>query len=297
MDTNLDQPEAATCDDCDNRLITNSYETWCEGCGLVVDAQTFDTAPIWKTDNSGNLIGQQHGPPYALGSGAMVGSTFYLGKRDMPKSPSAEFAMRRLKRTATRNSRDRSMPREAAATIRDLAGKLHLSRAVVDRATFILRAEWKAHRTRGRPWSTLGGVALVASSRENGGSLRAVDVVGVIEPNEKRQHSLEHRIGRMYRRLARELRIGHLPPERFVPAAITALGLSHDAERIALTLLRENPIPAGISPQGYASGAVYEATFRTNEKRGQREIGRVFSVSEVTVRKCFAAFPHQRGER
>ena len=68
------------------------------------------------------------------------------------------------------------------------------------------------------------------------------------------------------------------------------------SERIALRLLREVPIPGGVSPQGWASGAVYEATFRTNEKRGQREIGRVFSCSEVTVRKCFAAFPHEKPE-
>src|SRR2546428_1598748 len=163
----------------------------------------------------------------------------------------------------------------------------------MERVRFILRGLRRGREPRGRQWSSLASVALITASRQHGGALRAVDLTDLIEPNDKRQKPLEHRIGRMYRRLARELKIAHLPPERFVPAAITALGLSYEAERIALRLLREEPIPVGISPQGWASGAVYEATFRTNEKRGQREIGRVFSVSEVTVRKCFAAFPHE----
>ena len=159
MDTIFGQ-HGLSCEECGaGRVLLDErrQELICENCGLIVDGQTFEMDPGYKTDNSGNLIGQQHGPPYALGSGAMVGSTFYLGKLEMPKSPSAEFAVRRLKRTATRNSRDRSMPREAAATIRDLAGKLHLSRAVVDRATFILRAEWKLRRTNAPGISTPSG--------------------------------------------------------------------------------------------------------------------------------------------
>ena len=297
------EQEASTCDECESRLVTTGGEIYCEGCGLVTDAQTFDAAPIWKRDDDGRLVGQQHGPPQGLGLGAIFGSVISYGSRDargkpLSSDPATRARVQRLKRTATRNARDRSIPREAARAVRDLAGKLDQSRAVVDRATFILRGMWKAHETRGRPWSILAAVAIIAASRSsNGGALRAVDLVGLIESNAKRQKPLEHRIGRMYSRLARELNIAHLPPERFVPAAITALGLSHEAERIALRLLRDVPIPVGTSPQGWASGAVYEATFRTNERRGQRELGRVFSVSEVTVRKCFAAFPHEHAPK
>ena len=76
------EQEASTCVECESRLVTTDGEIHCEGCGLVVDAQAFDTAPIWKTDDGGNLIGQQHGPPQTPGMGAMVGSVISYGNRD-----------------------------------------------------------------------------------------------------------------------------------------------------------------------------------------------------------------------
>src|SRR5438128_11997251 len=68
------EQEASTCDECESRLVTTDGEIYCEGCGLVTDAQTFDTAPIWKTDDAGRLVGQQHGPPQTSGLGSAVGS-------------------------------------------------------------------------------------------------------------------------------------------------------------------------------------------------------------------------------
>ena len=58
------EQEASTCDECESRLVTTGGEIYCAGCGLVTDAQTFDAAPIWKTDDAGNLLGQQHGPRF-----------------------------------------------------------------------------------------------------------------------------------------------------------------------------------------------------------------------------------------
>src|SRR5437899_7986233 len=111
MDTNLDQHELS-CESCRNRLVTDGFETWCEGCGLVVDAQAFDTAPIWKTDDGGNLIGQQHGPPQTPGMGAMVGSVISYGNRDasgraLSADPAARTRVHRMRRVQSRGASGR----------------------------------------------------------------------------------------------------------------------------------------------------------------------------------------------
>src|SRR2546428_5353081 len=93
------EQEASTCDECESRLVTTDGEIYCEGCGLVTDAQVFDI-PGYKTDDAGHLVGQQHGPPQGLGLGSLAGSVMSYGNRDahgasLSADPAARTRMNR----------------------------------------------------------------------------------------------------------------------------------------------------------------------------------------------------------
>src|SRR5438094_10403605 len=122
--------EASSCDECEGRLVTDG-EAYCEGCGLVVDAQTFDYAPTWKTDDAGNLVGQ-HGPPQGLGLGSLTGSVMSYGNRDahgtnLSADPAARTRMNRMRRV---HLHGKTGPQRADAdmtrAVRALSGRLSL---------------------------------------------------------------------------------------------------------------------------------------------------------------------------
>src|SRR5437773_9209047 len=57
-------------------------EEFCRECGLVLmDKMPEQGPPAFRADDAGNLVGVQHGPAHAPGSGAMVGTTFWISRR------------------------------------------------------------------------------------------------------------------------------------------------------------------------------------------------------------------------
>src|SRR2546422_7694351 len=101
MDTNLDQ-HGLSCENCGRRLLFDGFETYCEACGLVVDANAFETAPVYKTNDDGHLVGQQHGPPTPPGI-APSGTVMSLGNYDarghrLPDDPAYRTRLARMRR-------------------------------------------------------------------------------------------------------------------------------------------------------------------------------------------------------
>ena len=300
METNFDQ-HGLSCENCGERLITDGYETYCaEGCGLVVDAQTFDTAPIWKTDDAGNPVGQQHGPPQVSGLGFAVGSVMSYGNRDasgraLSADPAARTRVHRMRRV---QNHGKTGPQRAdtdmGRAVRALAGRLTLPKSVESRAVYLMREMWKLKMTRGRPWSILAGTALLIGSRESGGSLRPIDVAEVIEPDDNRVKSVKFRLARSYRNANRALGTAILPLDALahLPRMIGELGLSRDTEKVARRLLTEHPLTTSGSPLVHCAAAILVATKFTNERRSQKEVVKgTRACSEVALRHAALRFP------
>lgn len=49
FDEDVSSDQSATCAECGGQVRTNSMETACEDCGLLIDEQRIDHGPEWRT--------------------------------------------------------------------------------------------------------------------------------------------------------------------------------------------------------------------------------------------------------
>ena len=288
MDTNFDQ-HGLSCDECGTRLVTDGYETFCAGCGLVGNAQVFDT-PIWKTDDAGNLIGQQHGPPQGLGLGSLPGSVMSYGNRDasgraLSNVPEARTRLHRIRRVQAHGATGRQRSEgDMGRVLNEIAGRLGLPRATRDRALHLGRES----KSRGRPWWLVTSATLLLASRERNSGLTPLDFAraAVHHADEKEQKRAALKIAREFRRLNTKLGV-HVAsrPEQFIGKLVTDLGMPREVEAKARELLRLVPPRQGGSPRVTAAGSVYVAARITGNRIGQRAVADVANVSEVSIRK------------
>src|SRR5436309_3155997 len=77
-------------------------EEFCRECGLVLqDKMPEQGPPAFRTDDAGNLVGVQHGPPSPSGQqplGSMMWSNRDARGRRLPDDPASQTRMARIKR-------------------------------------------------------------------------------------------------------------------------------------------------------------------------------------------------------
>src|SRR5439155_8305790 len=170
-------------------LVTTDVETFCEGCGLVVDAQAFDS-PTHHTDDAGRVVGLQHGDPQTPGLGA-VGSLIGRGSRDAsgamigagPEGAARLFRMRRTQRTYGKTAEARSTG-DMSRVLNAIASRLGLGQLIRNRALELARKM----KTRGRSWWAVTGTTILVAARERGSGITALDVARVaVHGDEKAQ--------------------------------------------------------------------------------------------------------------
>ena len=298
MDTNFGQ-HGLSCEDCGNRLVTDGFETWCsDGCGLVVDAQAFDN-PGYRTDDSGRVVGLQHGDPQTAGFGA-VGSMISRGSRDAsgamiggnPEGAARLFRMRRTQRTYGKTAEARSTG-DMSRVLNAIASRLSLGQPVCNRALELARKM----KSRGRAWWAVTGTTILLAARERGSGITALDVARVaVHGDEKAQKKAALLISRMFRVANRTLGVRvKATPDQFVAKITTDLGMPREVESKARELLRLLPARQGGSPRVAAAGCVYVAARITGNRIGQRAVADVGHVSEVSLRavmtRLIAAHP------
>jgi len=99
-------------------------------------------------------------------------------------------------------------------------------------------------------------------------------------------------ISRTYRFISRELKLKLIPtsPIAYVSRFCSDLELGGDVEEKVVEILNEainKDLTVGKGPTGIAAAAIYMASVLCNQRKTQKEIAEVVSVTEVTIRNRY----------
>lgn len=95
---------------------------------------------------------------------------------------------------------------------------------------------------------------------------------------------------KIHRDSGEKIRVGVVDPLSYVRQYSNALGVSPEAESLAMNLVmaaRRLGITSGKGPQGIAAAALYLASILTNQKLTQQDISERLNVTEVTLRNRY----------
>ncbi|KTG08091.1 transcription initiation factor IIB [Haloprofundus marisrubri] len=282
----MSKSQATGCPECDGRLRTNSSETVCASCGLVVAADHIDHGPEWRSFADDDTNPERTGAPLTR-SRHDRGLSTEIGRSSRIKGRKR----RRLARMRRQHNRARiSSKRErnqvyAFTEIRRLTGALSLPDRVRDHACSLLRSAQNENLLRGRSLEGFSSACVYAACRVAGVS-RTVDEVLAVSRATENEH------GAAYDALNRDLGlpVGPISPTEYVPRFASELDLASSVERRARELAAESHdsgLAAGRNPSGVAAACLYTAARELDVKLTQKEAADVAGVTPVTLRSTY----------
>jgi transcription initiation factor TFIIB len=173
----------------------------------------------------------------------------------------------------------------AFSELNKLSSQMNLPRTIRERAGMIYRKAAKKNLIRGRSVEAVV-VATVYAACRLVGMPRTLDELSKISRIPRRD------IGRTYRFISRELKLKiNVPtPLTYVKRFCNKLKLSQNVEKKAMEILNESiekKLISGRGPVGVAAASIYIAAILCGEKRTQREVADIASVTEVTIRNRY----------
>ncbi len=270
-----------------------SGEMVCSNCGFVLREKEEETGPAFSS-SEGGAPQISSGPPTSIAQPDM-GLETVIGRTGRDASGSALPSGMRSTVERMRVWDRRSQPHQSAYRnmskafdeIKNIAAKLSVGDAAIERAAYIYRKAIEKHLTRGRPITELSAAALYAACREMQipRSLKDVAAAGNISLKD---------LSRSYRTLVTQLDI-RMPiedPIRSVPKIGSAIGASPRTMRRAQEILRmaeAEGVTAGKDPMGLAGAALYIASHLEGDPKTQKSAADAAEVTEVTVRNRYRA--------
>ena len=273
------------------KTLTDSEtgETVCPSCGLVLDEKILDEGPEWKAFNF-----HENDERSRTGLGIMYSlydkghSTVFTGNRDSngrKLDTSTLIVMNRLRKYDTRSKLSGTWRRNlsiAMNALDRLCANLHLSQNVKEQSAITYRKALRMDLIRGRSIEAFVAACVYATCRAHRVPRNLKEITS---------HSLkDHRdVARAYRVLIEklDLRPPVDDPMKYVPKVINKLGLSGETEQRATDILRRARSLQGLmgkDPMGIASAAIYMACVDTGKRRTQKEIAETSGTTEVTLR-------------
>lgn len=276
--------DAAACPECSGQLQTDSTETVCRQCGLVVAEDPIDHGPEWRSFSDGPNR-ERTGAPltrsrHDRGLSTEIGrSTRLKGrKRRRVARMRTQHDRARVSSTAERNTI------YAYTEIRRLTGALSLPTSVRDQACVLYDSARDAELLQGRSLEGFAAATVYAVCRTNGVPRTEGEVLAAARADDG-----ELRVA--YDAMNRELglRTGPIEPSTYLPRFATRLELSGEVERRARAVIAERAAAVGgRHPAGVAAAGLYLAA---SEDDGvtQAAVASVADVSPVTVRSAIDA--------
>jgi transcription initiation factor TFIIB len=259
-----------TCPECDGRVTTNSHETVCESCGLVLDADHIDPGPEWRSFDDEHRRPERTGAPrtaarHDRGLSTRIGHSGVTttGQQFSGRKRRQLSRLRREQRRAKVSSKRERNQVYAFTDIRRMVSALGLTTNDRDQACQLFRTAQEADLLRGRSLEAMSAAAVYAVCRITGQPQTLADIAPVARVEQSR-------VENAYGVLNRELQLPARPPEptAYVPRLVSALELPAAVERRARALLdeRADAIGVGASPPGVAGGAILVAATDCGER-------------------------------
>ena len=287
--------ERHRCPECGGVLATDESrgETVCEDCGLVVESDTIDHGPDWRTVDDGERTNNSRvGAPRTklLHDEGLSSTIDWKDKDAYGRSLSADKRrrMERLRtwdeRFRTKNHRERNL-KQALGEIDRMGSALGLPDDVRETAGVVYRRALNEDLLPGRSIEAIATASLYAAARQAGAPRTLEEFANVSRVDETE-------FKRAYRYVVRELGLGVQPanPATYVSRFGSDLDVDAETERLARELLRageDAAVHVGKSPVGLAAAALYAAGLLASDRLTQTEVGEATSVSEVTIRNRY----------
>src|SRR6056297_1908197 len=278
--------ESNQCPECDGRVTTNTVETVCEDCGLVIDEQRIDHGPEWrgfdvdKRERTGApLTAARHdrGLSTEIGRGTDAKGNELSGEK--------QRRLARMRREQTRGRWRSKAERNLAhglGEVRRLASALELSDSVRDQACQLFRSAQNEDLLRGRSIEAIAAASVYGACRCNGLS-RLVDDVSEMA------RVAESRVTNAYKTLNEELGLPAEPvsPSMFVPRLASDLECPDRIRQRARTPAEQaekRGVTTGVHPAGFAAACLYKAGQEQGQWVTQRAVAESGNVTPTTVR-------------
>lgn len=291
------QSKPFTCSDCGSHKtihISESGDTVCAKCGLVIHEREINPGPEWRAFTADERNARTRtGSPIRYtssdkGLSTMIGygNADTYGRKLSPERRAAITRMRKWQiRSRVHSSVDRNLS-QALSEIDRMSSQMGLKQSVKELAAMLYRQLIVKKLVRSRSIDALAAASIYAALR-----LRKIPR----SLKEISQHSHLHWkvIGRYYRLLVRKLQL-KMPipdPMNYVPKLIIKLELPGEMQTKVFEVLQKakdhEGLITGRDPKGLAAGAIYIASILTDNRVTQREIASAAGVTEVTVRNRY----------
>jgi len=263
--------ETVKCPECGSIYLGRDHsraELVCKNCGLVIDEDLIDYGPEWRAFDSNQREKR-----------ARTGA---------PMTYTIQAQLYRLRKWQRRirisNATERNLATALSALDR-MASGMGLPRTVRETAAMIYRKAVLKNLIRGRSIEGVSAAALYAACRQ-------CNVPRTLDELSNASSMSRKDIGRTYRYITRELGLKLMPtsPQDYVPRFCSELKLSSDVQAKALDIIKgavDRELTSGRGPIGIAAASLYIATILCGERRTQREVAEVASVTEVTIRNRY----------
>jgi transcription initiation factor TFIIB len=283
------------CPQCGKRTLVedaNSGELSCSNCGFVVNENSVDQGPEWRSFGEEGKDNARAGAPTSITYRDMGLSTM-IGRSNRDASGrSFDTPMRqsidRLRKWDNRSPAFGNQEKNLSIALRELdkmGDKLGVSQAVKERAAYIYRKALERGLLRGRSIIGIAAASLYAAFRDTETPRTLKDIALVNNLNKKS-------VARDYRILVKEmdLTMPVADAARNVNRIASKVGFSERVARKAIEIVRmteEREISAGKAPMGLAASSLYLAGVIEGEVKTQKEIAEAAGVTEVTVRNRY----------
>ena len=288
FDEDVPSDTTSGCPECGGRVRTNSVETTCEDCGLVLDESPIDHGPEWRSFDDDEHDPERTGAPitptrHDRGISTEIGRKTDGRGNDLPSKKRRQLG--RLRREHSRGRWRTKAERNLAqglSEVRRIASALGVSDPIRDQSCSLFRSAQDDGLLPGRSIEAMAAASVYAACRCNELPWTVAEVADV-------SRVVRERVENAYRVLNQELGIPAVPPSprQYVPRFASELELSDETRRLAERLANEaeeNGLANGRNPAGVSAGCLYEAAQERREEVTQRTLGNLAEVSEVTVR-------------
>jgi transcription initiation factor TFIIB len=276
-------------------LIRNSDtgETVCGDCGLVIREQMMDKGPEWRAFTpeekaSKSRVGM---PTFYSVHDKGLSTTISRVDRDAfgRKLPfSTRLQMWRLRKWQIRSRLHASTNRnlsQAMTELDRLSDKTNIPSPVKEKAAVFYRKALTKDLVRGRSIAAIVSASLYVACRRTRTprTLREIAEASLVDKKD---------LARCYRLLIRQLKITMpvIDPIMYISKIAEKVGASGKAQGFAVRILRKakkSRVSAGKDPTGLAAAALYIACLQNDEKKTQKDIAEAAGVTEVTVRNRY----------